>query len=708
MKKTLLLIALVATGAFAEKTRHWRQSDAADFEKGTAERVSVSSDGRLTLAPKLRELFDAGASYLWDVAVTEDGTVYAAAGPEAKVFKLTGDGEAETVFEDDAVEVHTLTVGPDGAIYAATSPEAKVYRIDSDGESRLFYDPEQTYAWDMAFGPDGALYLATGDQGEIHRVEASGDGALFFETGETHVRSLAFDRNGDLVCGTDPGGLILRVDRSAEPPTAFVLHQSSKKEITAVAVDSDGRIFASGVGLRTAAPASRTTVTRPAAPKPTATPGQAVPGAAAPKPAPTPAVPTSLTQVRGGSAIVRIGLDGEPREIWEHASDVVYALGFDADERLLAATGSRGRIIRIDSEDVSTVVTSLLSNEATALALGKDGAVYVATGNIGQVVSLGPELEDEGTFTSEVLDARLFARFGKLEFEGAGEVEVSARSGNLNRPVRNWSDWSDGELPGARYAQWRAVLRAGEEEPTLDSATLYYAPKNLAPRVEIAETTPAGYRFPPRATRTGPRTLTLPALGSRASTRAGSSQSPPQTMTAAQGFQGVRWRAEDRNRDRLEYRVEIQAVGASDWIELADKLTVPQLSFDTTGFADGRYRLRVTASDGPANPPAAALEGVRETEPFLIDNTQPTIADLSATATGDQLRVRFEATDAASKIVRAQVSVDGGDWREVLPASGLFDSREASFDVELEGGSTVAARVWDERENSTVAATTAQ
>lgn len=708
MKKTLLFVVLLATVAFAERTRHWRQADAADFEKGVAERVSVSSDGKLTLAPKLTELFDAGSSYLWDLALAEDGTVYAAAGPEAKVFKLTGDGEAETIFEDDAVEVHALALGPDGSLFAATSPEAQVYRIDEDGESSLFYDPEATYVWDMTFGPDGALYVATGDEGEIHRVQTSGDGqgtgAVFFETGETHVRSMAFDAQGRLICGTDPGGLILRIDGSQSPPNGFVLHQARKKEITAVAVGDDGHIYAAGAGVRTAAPSTRTTVTRTVTPGKTSTPAQAVPGAAS-KPPSAPAVPASLTQLRGGSEIVRIDVDGEPRTIWSNSTDIVYSLGFDADGRLLAGTGARGRIIRVDSEDISTVVTSLLSNEVTSLALASDGTVYAAASNIGQVVSLGPGLEDEGTFTSEVLDARLFAEFGRLEHEGSGDITVTARSGNLNRPVRNWSDWSDADLPGARYGQWRAVLRSSDQPPVLDSATLYYRPKNVAPRVAIAETTPAGYRFPPRATRSGPRTLTLPALGSRTTNRQGSSQTPPQTLTAAQGFQGVRWRATDPNRDRMEYRVEIRAIGDSAWIELADELTVPQLSFDTNRFADGRYRLRVTADDSASNPTAVTLSGSRQTEPFLIDNSQPEISGLAAAQENGRLRLRFSASDSASKIVRAEASIDGADWQQILPESGIFDSRELTFSVLVDDGSSAAVRIWDERENSTVAKT---
>ena len=261
MKRILACLLCLAAAAplAAEKTRRWRQTGFDDFERGTAEKVSLRSDGTVLLAPKLEELYDAAASYLWDLAVAPDGAIYAAAGPEAKVFRLGPEGRKSVFFSTDAVEVHALAVDAQGSVYAATAPESRIYKIDPSGGYGVFYDPGAAYVWDMAFGPDGALYLATGDEGKIHRVEPSGAGEVFFETGETHVRSLAFDGDGNLIVGTDPGGLILRVAREGGETRGFVLHQSQRKEMTAVVVGDDGAIYAAGAGLRVpAGPATAT------------------------------------------------------------------------------------------------------------------------------------------------------------------------------------------------------------------------------------------------------------------------------------------------------------------------------------------------------------------------------------------------------------------------------------------------------------------
>jgi hypothetical protein len=181
------------------------------------------------------------------------------------------------------------------------------------------------------------------------------------------------------------------------------------------------------------------------------------------------------------------------------------------------------------------------------------------------------------------------------------------------------------------------------------------------------------------------------------------------TLLPAPGQAGVRWYAEDANDDTLVFKVEIRAEDESNWKLLEEKVDDTYLSWDSTAFADGRYRVRVTASDAPSNPVSQVKTHSLVSEPFLIDNTAPDITNLSgamnrggAGAQG-RLRVQFEAADTASPIKAAECSLDGGDWKRVVPTSALFDSRRLSFDFEIdapgEGEHTVAVRVYDGHEN---------
>ena len=53
--------------------------------------------------------------------------------------------------------------------------------------------------------------------------------------------------------------------------------------------------------------------------------------------------------------------------------------------------------------------------------------------------------------------------------------------------------------------------------------------------------------------------------------------------------------------------MEIRGVNETEWKLLKDKVTEKYFSWDSTAFPDGEYRLRMTASDSPSNPPADAL-----------------------------------------------------------------------------------------------------
>ena len=72
----------------------------------------------------------------------------------------------------------------------------------------------------------------------------------------------------------------------------------------------------------------------------------------------------------------------------------------------------------------------------------------------------------------------------------------------------------------------------------------------------------------------------------------------------------------------------------TEWKLLKDKVAEKYYSWDSTAFPDGEYRLRITASDAPGNPPAEALTARLESDPFIIDNTPPEITGLAASRNG--------------------------------------------------------------------------
>jgi len=738
----------------AEHTRRWLQTTYEEFLKGTAHGVAVRSDGRLELAPKFTLIADADASYLWSLRLDPKGALYAAGGSPAKVFRFDGNGKPVTFFESTDLVAQSMAFDAKGALYVATSPDGKVYRVSPSGEKSVFFEPKTKYIWDIAFGSDGVLYVATGDKGQIFAVSPDGKSELFYASDEAHIRVLAFDGHNNLLAGTEPNGRILRITRSdAKTPRkekdpasgaaeGFVLYETSKREVTALAVAPDGSVYVAAIGekQRTISTPSTTIIASPQGTT-TITSG-GVTGTisgALPQQTPFMAFPPTLS-----SAIYRLSPDGAPDELWTSREDVVYSLGIGSDGRVLAGTGNNGALLAIDGHGVFAQLAKAGSAQITGIARNSAGKVFLCTANPGKVFSVGPEYEPEGTYESRSFDAQLFSQWGRLDWWGpppasagaaksganSGEprLEFFVRSGNTEDPGKEWSRWygpyskpsSAVEAPSARFFQWKAVIHDGRPGDGINWVSLAYLPRNVAPVIDAIVLQDPGVRAQsntiissgqsPSVTLKMPATPNTPNVFISQTITPAKFEQPPQGFRE-KGYQSVLWSAHDDNDDDLHYAIYYRGENEHEWKLLKDKLEQKFYSWDTTTLPDGAYYLKIVASDAPSNPPAVALKTERESERFEVDNTPPVIERLEATPAITKgaapafasILVKFAARDSASSIERAQYSLDGGDWILVSPVGSVSDAPEEHYDFTLSavapGEHTIAVRAYDRFDN---------
>jgi len=699
---TFCAVLTLATLASAEGTRTWEQSKFEELTKGTTNGVAIRSTGGLELAPTFKQLYAAPSTYLWAIASDEAGNVYVAAGSPARVYRVTPDGQATTILEPSELQVQALVVDKNGVVYAGTAPDGKVYKIehrsaaaasgasdktketlDPAWTSSVYFDPKTKYIWDLAFDSAGDLYVATGDRGEIYKVTPKGEHSLFFKSDEVHIRVLAMDGKGNLIAGTDGSGLVYRISPSSE---AFVLYSAPKKEITALAVDDAGNIYAAGVGEKRAGGAGVPAFPQPS-PIPTVTPA---PAPAQPTPGlvitPGPATVTPIlnfpapgTGATGGSEVYKIAPDGSPTRLWNSREDIVYTLGFDSQGHLLAGTGNRGHIFAIRSDDDFTDLLKAGASQITAFAKAPGGGLYASGSNLGKIFVLGPQPKSEGSYESDIFDAKIFSRWGRAEFRGIGNVELYARSGNVDNPDRNWSPWKKVDLqsgaetnvPAARFVQWKTVLHAGNPAPRVDSVTLNYLSKNVAPQIDDISVQ-VGTRYQP---------LPKSAQVDTGPTQPGQIRfDPPVPSLRDRDSIGVKWTAHDDNDDQMVYALYYRGDGETRWLLLKDDLSDKFYSFDASLLPDGGYVFKVVASDAPSHSPGEALSNDKESARIEIDTTAPRIEGLTAVVEGDKVHVSFHAVDGFSPIKRAEYSVDANDWQYVEPIGQIADSRTENYD----------------------------
>src|SRR5271156_2138292 len=510
---SLLVLIVYPHLLLAQGTRLWVQSRYEEFEKGQPESTSIASPGYLEAGPALKSVLSTPSTYIWDVASDSQGNAYVATGSPATVLKVSPAGASTKLFTSKDLTVQTVKVGPDGSVYAATVPGGKVYRIKpgqsglDESSATVVFDaatdahtaaPAKTtdqarYIWDLAFDAQGALYVATGGPATIYRVDVAKDNPhaeLYFESDEQHIRCLLFEPNGNLIAGSDGGGLVYRIGKDRK---GLVIYDSPKREVTALAEAADGRLYVAAVGEKSKSPLPPLPVQGVAVA--TATITIVTPGSVQ--------ASSSNGLIPDGSEVDELSPQGAQRKLWSTRDDVVYALRA-TPQGLLAATGNRGRIYRISEDGSYLDLARAETGQATAFADAPDG-FYVATSNTGRLYKLNNQPAAQGTYLSDVLDSGVFSRFGRMEVNadgGAGRYEIFARSGNVENPERNWSEWGkitpdagSSGIPAARFIQWKAVLGPGSR---IDSVGINYLPVNIAPVVdEIAVEPGARANQPP-------------------------------------------------------------------------------------------------------------------------------------------------------------------------------------------------------------------
>jgi hypothetical protein len=725
VRKLLLIsiLSLLPCIGIAQGTHLWTQSRFDDLEKGRPQQVEISSDGHLLPGPELKEVLTTPSTYVWSVAAGTNGTSFLGTGAPATLLRVQADGKCTTLFETKDLSVQVVRTSKDGWVYAATLPSGKVYRFRSDAPDKktdetaqLVFDPAKTddkpkYIWDMTFDTEGRLYLATGAPAAVYRVnptQADSKPELFFKSDEPHIRSIAFDPQGNLIAGSEGSGLIYRIDKKG---TGFILFDAPKREITTITVDKDGTIYAANTGDK---------ARNPLPPLPVQ--GIAVGTVTILQPGSIQNFSSSGI-IADGSDIYVLKPEGAPRKLWSNHDDIVYGLK-PSRNGLLAVTGNHGHIFRIDSNGEFSDIGHLDASQGVAFAEDANGYL-IGTANTGKLYHMSANPAAEGTYQSEILDAQVFSRWGRVEEEPgtpSGSYQLYTRSGNVDNANRGWSDWKLVEnnqitAPAARFLQWKAVLHMGASVGALG---INFLPVNVAPTVDEVVVVP-GARVNAQAAMaiSQPTTVTINLQQTERNSISFPVDSSNQPLTATKDKSAItaRWAAHDENGDDLSFDLYYRGDQEQNWQLLKKQVTERFYSFDAAQLPDGGYRLKIVASDQLSHSPGEELSGEKISDRFVVDTTPPALGELTARLENGKVHATLAATDATSPIAHAEYSIDAGPWLYLEPVGKISDNQQEHYDFSVplpqnqpKGSQTtehlLTVRVYDRHENMAAAKAT--
>lgn len=732
----MLVAVSVTASVLAAVPTFWRLESQDDFLAGDTEGVSINSDGTISLAPAVQALTEATDPHFWSIALSDSGDVYLGSGNEGKIYRVDESGESSVVVDTNELQVHALAVGRSGTLYAGTSPRGAVYRIAPEaGTHEVLFDPDDRYIWAIAVDSLNNVIVATGDDANIYRVTTAGESEILFSSEETHIVSLAVDRSDTIYAGTESNGLVLKIDPEG---STSVLFDTPFQEIPAIATDTRGNVFVATIESSTRATRAPSPSTSPPQSTTTTTPGMGATVTVTTSAAPAVSSSSTQSSTTGSSArgaIYRIAPDGAADELWTSREDSPLSLALVRDDRLLVGTGKDGRVFLVGQDKNNSLLLSVEADQVTGIQMADNGQRFLATSNPAKLYRLNQGRRTEGVYHSPTKDTETVSSWGRIRWEARApsgtSVQLQTRTGNSSEPDNTWSGWSEdytnpvGEQissPRGRFFQWRAVLSSeGETSPEVMNVTAVYLQQNLAPEVSDITIHPPGRSFQKPVVTAGQIEI-LGMEGSLAdgmnpasgTSTAGAPNAPPVNVTAMsrpifhKGIQTVTWNATDPNNDELVFDVHYRAEGETLWRVLREGLTSPVIAWDTVAMPDGRYTLKIIASDSPGNPVDVARTGERASKSFEVDNTPPEVQSLTTTPESNGHRLSFVARDDNSPVRSAEYAINSGPWNVIFPVDGIADSRQEQFDFQIEGYRdggvyTLVVKLTDSLENTATA-----
>jgi hypothetical protein len=684
MKRLALWVTLAllcSANAYPAGSKVLKWKGVRELSKATIENIMVDHRGFASLSYGIDSLFESTEIFLWDCDFDSKGNIYVVSGNEGKVFRISPSHQVFTIFSGESgAEIFAVAVDARDNVYIGESPSGIIYRIGKGEKEEEYFTTGEQYIWDLAFDANGRLFAATGDQGKVYRILEKGRGEVYYGSTENHIIRLLFHR-GKLYAGTEPNGLFMEI---MEKGKAVVHYDTDEDEVRAMVAYEDMIYFSTVNQPLSSGAASYSSFFGPAA--------MDMPNAEK----------STLYRFNLGTKSVL--------PLWDCVTPPIYTIAAHEDGRVLIGAEG-GKLYYVTDRGKVGFVNQVGDAPVLTITPEEKGEGFIIlTGNLGNVIRMGPDLAKVGTMESHVIDTESRSLFGHIDWNvdvpTGTQFTVWIRVGNRENPDEDWSRWKQMrrgaaiDLGPARFIQIKCELRTASsgKSPLFKDISISYLPENRAPSIYAVVVCPVGVNASEAYDPYGGAKMPLSEKDHRFYVDLGYDL-PPSLYMLEKGKRCAVWQAADPDGDSLMFTFFYRGEKEKEWKELKKEIMQPSVIWDETAFPDGTYRTKVEASDRWNNPPDRAREVEMESEPFTVDNFSPLVEVTSIRAQGNSIHIGVTAEDELSLLKDARYSVNAGEWQAVLPEDGIFDNNRETFSVTIEnrepGEYTIVFKVVD-------------
>jgi len=670
------------------------------FDQGTFDGTVLSHDGLILSGPGLKEYIaseiDGKAIDGFTSVVRGGGDVYVGTAGSGLVLRFRK-GRFEPVFKgthENDIGV-TALAWLHGALWVGLSPSGRVIRIDSKGRSGVVYEGDATYIWSIRADGKKGVVISTGSPGGLIFTNSKGKISRAGMVKAEHVMDTLRVGKRHWAATSYPGR-VLELSGGKVGSDGFVavrrvlLDMGSKSEIR--------RLNAVEGGIYAAVNPGKSGVTAPA-------PSKSLSGKEKKKSKDvttgsafgTPVRSASPLSLPKGSSVWFVGPSGTSRPELAGLPPIL-DMERTGDTAILLSIADRGRAFLFNPKGASSLFIDTPQAAISDIALEADGSGYLVTAGGAALYQLRP-VAAKARYFSKVRDSGGMASMGRVDVVGKG-FSTWVRTGSTDEvQADTWTRFvkvpAGGGVPkvdARRFFQYRLDLNGKKAQAR--AVRLAFRSPNLAPtvhRVVVVDRTVKASSSSKKKT-----------LSRKRGVRKGSKGLKSRTAKRYTGIKRIGYDVQDLNGDQLRAFVSVRRIGTQAWIPVTgdDGTTRLYVDWVSADFPDGRYEVRVRVSDILDNPPGQGLAAHLVSEPVLIDNHPPSVAELKVR----DKKVHFTVRDAGSSLRAVEMAVDNGIWRQVAPRDGIVDGDTESFQVNLkdlngDGAGMVRIRAFDSMGN---------